>query len=114
MNTDKEIKKIQNKIKRKVSKKIIKKIGVNEFRLLNRMITIFESRYAYQFKFSQKQYTDFLNKTSISNNVIKMLSHYLEHKDKYYFPTLTLRIKQIRGGKLEYSNITFKKIERKK
>lgn len=108
-----EIDKIHNKMKRKVSKKYIKKIGAEKFRLLMKMITNFEVRHQGVYKFSIKDYKDFVKRVSESQNVLNMLDLYLLKKDKYCFPSLTLKKSQINFGKVEYSNITIKKIVRK-
>ncbi len=106
----KESKKIRNKLKRKVSLKLIEKIGIEEFRLLSRMITIFESRHGNQFSFSHREYKVFLEKCGNSMQVNRLLNNYLCTPELYCFPTLTLRIPQKNGGKVEIKNITIKKL----
>lgn len=108
-----EAKKIQRKLKRKIPIKLIEKIGIEEFRLLSRMITIFESRHGNEFSFNQTQYRNFIEKCSKSEKLKAMLNRYLDNKNIYCFPTLTLRKPQNRGGKVEIKNITIKKLLKK-
>lgn len=109
----KEIKKMHNRLKRKVPIKVIEEIGLERFRLITRMVATFESRYRGVFKFSNKDYIDFMVRVSKAPNLLNMLSVYLIKEDVYVYPTLTLKVPQIKGGKVKYDNITFKKLLRK-